>query len=302
MIPPLIHRLNRIITFIKGCSGLIAFFTEQGPFRPNSDGSLTLNSYAWNKVSNMVFIESPTGVGFSYSSVPEDFNSNDDSTARDNYNLIQAFFVRFPEYSNTSMYLTSESYGGHYIPTLAKVVVDENKLKVNPHLNLRGIAIGNPYTDVNSGIPAMMETLWGHQLIPMPIYNLYQKECGISSQSNQCAQLEDSLMNSIGNINPYALDFEVCLSSSLNRQSSSILSKQMPILQQSTKNKNEQKLWFLNHLYSHLSKEKRKLLRVPEIQEYEPCEDDFTVRYLSDTAVKQAIHVKEDIVWSACSK
>ena len=117
----------------------------------------------------MVFIESPTGVGFSFSSVPEDFNSNDNSTARDNYNLIQAFFVRFPEYSNNSMYLTSESYGGHYIPLLAKVVVDENELKTNPRLNFKGIAIGNPYTDVYSGTPAMIETLWGHQLIPMPI-------------------------------------------------------------------------------------------------------------------------------------
>ena len=36
-----------------GCSGLIGFMTEQGPFRPNADGSLSLNEYAWNKVANM---------------------------------------------------------------------------------------------------------------------------------------------------------------------------------------------------------------------------------------------------------
>jgi carboxypeptidase C (cathepsin A) len=46
-----------------GCSGLIGFMTEQGPLRPNEDLTLSLNEYAWNKVSNMVFIESPCGVG-----------------------------------------------------------------------------------------------------------------------------------------------------------------------------------------------------------------------------------------------
>jgi carboxypeptidase C (cathepsin A) len=33
-----------------GCSGLLGFFSEQGPFRPNSDMTLSLNPYAWNKV------------------------------------------------------------------------------------------------------------------------------------------------------------------------------------------------------------------------------------------------------------
>ena len=72
-----------------GCSGLIGFFTEQGPFRPLKNMSLTLNKYAWNRIANMVFIESPTGVGFSFSNHAEDFVSDDNSTAHDNYNLIQ---------------------------------------------------------------------------------------------------------------------------------------------------------------------------------------------------------------------
>ena len=50
-----------------GCSGLIGFMTEQGPFRPDSQGNLNQNIYAWNKIANMVFLEQPVGVGFSYS-------------------------------------------------------------------------------------------------------------------------------------------------------------------------------------------------------------------------------------------
>ena len=66
-----------------GCSGLLGFFTEQGPLRPNKDLSLSLNPYAWNKISNMVFIEAPCGVGFSYSDDPEgtdDYKNDDEGT------------------------------------------------------------------------------------------------------------------------------------------------------------------------------------------------------------------------------
>ncbi len=54
-----------------GCSGLLGAFTEQGPFRPNKDLTLSYNQYSWNTVANMVFIEAPCGVGFSYSDNPE---------------------------------------------------------------------------------------------------------------------------------------------------------------------------------------------------------------------------------------
>ena len=89
--------------------------TEQGPFRPNADGSLSLLEAAWNKVANMVYIESPAGVGFSYSTNNADYTTGDQQTAIDNYNLIQAFLVRFPQFSNNSLYISSESYGGHYV-------------------------------------------------------------------------------------------------------------------------------------------------------------------------------------------
>lgn len=92
---------------------MLGFFTEQGPFRPNKDMTLSFNEYAWNQVSNMVFIEAPCGVGFSYSDVESDYTTGDAQTALDNYDMIQAFFGRFPEYSKNDMYISSESYGGH---------------------------------------------------------------------------------------------------------------------------------------------------------------------------------------------
>ena len=265
----------------------------------------------------MVFIESPTGVGFSYSNNKDELKSNDMSTATDNYNLIQAFFVRFPEYLSHSLYLTSESYGGHYIPTLTRLLIDENKspTPAKPVLNIKGIAIGNPYTDLYSGTPAMIDTLWGHQLLSWPFYNYYKNTCSVSPQSMKCSALEEDAMNGIGNVNPYALDFSVCaspkvithgkLTSSLSIGDAEVSVKGYSegISDPSrSKNRGEQALWLLNHQNRHLSEAERNTLRLSSIQKFEPCEDDWTVKYLNNADVKRAINVKQDITWSACSK
>jgi len=270
-----------------GCSGLIGFMTEQGPFKPNEDLSLSLNPYAWNKVSNMVFIESPVSVGFSYTDDSADLSTGDAQTAIDNYNLIQAFLVRFPEYSKNSLYISSESYGGHYMPTLAKQIVDSNKIAGNNVLNFKGFAVGNPYTNVYSGTPAMIDTYWGHQLIAKPTYDSYQADCINAKKPNvkECAELEIEIMNGVGDLNSYALDYPICTTDSVAKKGRA------------------QRLWFLNHVMGGrtASAADRKLMGVAATDSYQPCEDDWAQQYLNQVSVKTAIHVKATLPWLQCS-
>ena len=60
---------------ILGCSGIDALFSENGPFSVLSNGSVVLKDITWNSFANVVFLEQPTGVGFSYSSDPQ-YNYN----------------------------------------------------------------------------------------------------------------------------------------------------------------------------------------------------------------------------------
>jgi len=270
-----------------GCSGLIGFGTEQGPFQPQADGSVKLNQYAWNKVANMVFIEAPAGVGFSYVTDKEDLTTGDNQTAVDNYNTIQAFLKRFPQYSSNPLYISSESYGGHYMPTLAKEIVDQNSAGKNPILNFKGFAVGNPYTNTYSGTPAELDTYWGHQLVAQPTYNAYVTSCSQSSDSAACLSNTLQVYISLGKLNPYALDYPIC-----TRDVTS-----------PAKFGQAQRVWFANHMWDgrRASKQQKKALGLLGTDEYEPCADNYNSAYLNRADVKQAIHVKNDTKWVECS-
>ncbi|CAN0863662.1 Serine carboxypeptidase-like 40 [Linum grandiflorum] len=126
-----------------GCSSLgYGAMTEQGPFRVASDGkTLNKNKYSWNRVVNLLFVESPAGVGFSYSNTSSDYTTGDIKTAQDNFVFLYNWLQRFPEYKGQDFYIAGESYAGHYVPQLAQNIV-LNRLKTPDNsINLKGIMV-----------------------------------------------------------------------------------------------------------------------------------------------------------------
>jgi cathepsin A (carboxypeptidase C) len=85
-----------------GCSSMLGFAQEHGPYLM-LDGKetfeQTLNPYAWNTHSNILYIEAPAGVGYSWTGT-ENPEYTDDSAAEDNYQALKQFFTNmFAEYS-----------------------------------------------------------------------------------------------------------------------------------------------------------------------------------------------------------
>ncbi len=94
-----------------GCSSLDGFWEELGPFSVNPDGTLSLRPYRWNRLSNMLFIEAPVGVGLSFS-LDNHYRNNDDRTAEENGNALAHFFQLFPERKTNPFFLS----GGKFPP------------------------------------------------------------------------------------------------------------------------------------------------------------------------------------------
>ncbi|KAE9618144.1 putative carboxypeptidase D [Lupinus albus] len=63
------------------------------------------------EAENILFLESPAGVGFSYSNKSSDYaSSGDRKTSRDNYIFLVNWLERFPKYKNRDFYIAGESY------------------------------------------------------------------------------------------------------------------------------------------------------------------------------------------------
>jgi carboxypeptidase C (cathepsin A) len=131
-----------------GASSLIGAFTELGQLILNRDsrsaaGSATpilfRNPFSWTASANVLYLESPAGVGFSRCVDPESScSSNDTSAALDAHEALVGFFTRFPHYKQSKFFLTGESYAGIYIPMLLDEMYRQGVIT-----NVAGAAIGN---------------------------------------------------------------------------------------------------------------------------------------------------------------
>lgn len=280
-----------------GCSSLGGLFTELGPFMANQDGkTLSLNPNSWNKVANVLFLESPAGVGFSYSRSLINYN-NDDSTASQNHIALKSFMEKFPHLANNKLYLAGESYAGVYLPTLGQLV------DADRDLNLKGIAIGNGYLDSAKLSESLVFFTYYHGLIGESSWSKISKHCCNGQQptrencsftgaklSIQCRYALMDVQQAISSgINPYNL-YDKCKSASSGFSKRELIDRALVSNLFNTRPQGDQ-----TFLVFEPSKHK---LRVEP-----PCIDDsFLGNYLNQDLVRKAIHVPKEVQkWETCS-
>ncbi|XP_050050048.1 lysosomal protective protein-like [Dermacentor andersoni] len=155
-----------------GCSALSAVATESGPFRIGPLGvNVTMNPYSWNKVANIIFLESPAGVGFSYDPTG-DYASDDTKATEDNYVALLDFFEKYPQFKKNDFYAIGDSYGGIFVSLLMQRILR------NPQgVNLKGYAIGNGAVDFKLHFKATVFYANYHSLLGLDLWDDITSNC-----------------------------------------------------------------------------------------------------------------------------
>jgi len=137
-----------------GGSSCIGLLFEVGPCRIANEGkNVTWNPYSWNENFNILFVDQPVGVGFSYQDVDGPKVDRSWQAGEDMNAFFQLFFSRFPEYANANFHMAGESYGGTYVPNSAAVVYKHNRaLQARPipglrKINLASVILANGLSD-----------------------------------------------------------------------------------------------------------------------------------------------------------
>lgn len=94
---------------------MLAMLAENGPCTVNSDGTTSNNPYSWNTNANMLWIDQPAGVGFSYGDSGS-ADSNEAEVSEDMYNFVQALLASRKDLQNNELFIIGESYGGYVAP------------------------------------------------------------------------------------------------------------------------------------------------------------------------------------------
>uniref|UniRef100_A0A1D1XLV9 Carboxypeptidase n=1 Tax=Anthurium amnicola TaxID=1678845 RepID=A0A1D1XLV9_9ARAE len=260
-----------------GCSSVAYGLAEEvGPFHVKPDGkTLYLNLYSWNQVANIIFLDSPVGVGYSYSNNSQDvLNNGDARTAMDSLVFLQKWFKQYPQYSSRDFYITGESYGGHYVPQLAQAIIRSQKLTGENSINLKGYMVGNPLIDDFLDHFGVFQFMWSSGLISDQTYNLLNVFCDFDSfvhTSQQCEMVLKIASNELGNIDPYSIFTAACTGGgSISRN----------------------KLLKRLHLVGKLG------------EKYDPCTEQHSTVYFNLPEVQNALHVNPAFApskWDTCS-
>jgi hypothetical protein len=195
---------------------------EHGPWRINDTNpkQLYANPNAWAKQANVVYLESPAGVGFSYSSDTSDYRTNDDKTALLNAATMKVFFKSYPELIGNEFFITGESYGGVYVPTLAEAIMWEEGNKTWTGAKLTGIAVGNGCTGTELGVCGgerdkyMTQFLLGQAFVKKSLKDQINQYCDWTKpMTPKCGALLLQMSDTIGHVNMYDI-YGPCISGS----------------------------------------------------------------------------------------
>eukprot|EP00958_Prasinococcus_capsulatus_P006376 scaffold603_cov404-Prasinococcus_capsulatus_cf.AAC.50 len=177
---------------------LVIWFQEMGPIQINSNLQAEQRAVTWNEHYAMLFIDNPVGA--------------DETCVGENvYALLQQFYDVFPELLSVPLYVTGESYGGHYVPAVSIAIHHHNlealkarepqtlarKLNVDRMsskkiIPLVGLAIGDGWIDPVNMVPAYPDMLFNQGLCDLNEKKVVEQYCDKTVQEIKEGRMLDA--------------------------------------------------------------------------------------------------------------
>ncbi|GMY17388.1 serine carboxypeptidase-like 2 [Fagus crenata] len=208
-----------------GCSAWSGLVYEIGPLNfkvEDYNGSLrklVLNPYSWTKVSNVIFVDSPVGTGFSYARTPAASQSSDFKHAQQLHQFLIKWLIDHPEFVSNPVYIAGDSYSGIPGPFLVQQISNGNEEGIEQLINLQGYILGNPITDPSSDGTSAIPYAHGMRLISDELYESLKRTCGgeylgINPRNAQCMQYVQELTECLSGINSVHILEPLCIADS----------------------------------------------------------------------------------------
>ncbi|CAL9130381.1 unnamed protein product [Musa acuminata var. zebrina] len=228
-----------------GCSALSGLIYEIGPLEFDVDSytesllpSLLYKPTSWTKVSSIIFLDSPVGTGFSYTTCKQALKTSDIKSSVDVHTFLRKWYVDHPSFIANPLYIAGDSYSGFTVPVVAQYIADDlfstyesfnsgiilmgnnaacdvigrRTIRIKMHdgivrtlTNVRhGYLVGNPCTDANYDGDAIVAYAHGFGFISDELYESTKNSCGgrYQNPSNaECARWVDAVKQDLSGIN-----------------------------------------------------------------------------------------------------
>lgn len=193
-----------------GCSGSLGMLFENiSPLTVFNDQANVFDTdlnYTWATDYHVMSIDFPYGAGYSYANAATDEKNTTLTATNYLYKMLTKLQAKYPTWFNRSFYILGESYGGHWVPGLAYNILINNQTG-GQLLNLKGIAIGDPWVDPPTQTQSYAKYSLATSLINYNQYNIisyYQNQVTQYLNSNSPYQAEANWENTYNTVVSFA--------------------------------------------------------------------------------------------------
>jgi serine carboxypeptidase 1 len=140
-------------------------FMEHGPVGFDGETQTTYNrKFTWVQRANVVYVDNPVGVGFSYVTNQSLIPTDNAGIASDLVELLKGFMSKYPSLETAPFYVFCESYGGKMTTGFA-YALREAIARHEVTADFRGIALGDSWISAQDYVDAWPAFLYATSLL-----------------------------------------------------------------------------------------------------------------------------------------